>query len=151
VLNRIFPRQFDNAYSGWRIAIWLFVPIVLVDLVIGANSMISTRMVAMSADGIPLDRFGNGGAEAVIALFALLGLSRLVIALVCVVALIRYRSMVPLMYLTLLLLHLGNRALNTLHPIATTAAPGALVVNVLLALLVTGFVLSLLPGKSRRA
>ncbi len=118
------------------------------ELGIGANSMISTRMVAMSADGIPLDRYGNGGAEAVIALFALLGLSRLVIALLCVVALIRYRSMLPLLYLTLLLLHLGGRVLNTLHPIANSgAASGGVVVNGLLALLVLGFVFSLV-GKS---
>ena len=150
MLDRIFPRQFDNAYAGWRIAIWLFIPIVIVELGIGTNSIIDTRTVAMTADGIPLDHYANGGAEAVVALFALLGLSRLVIALLCAVALIRYRTMLPLMYLALLLLHLGTRALNTLHPFATTAAPGGLVTGVLLAALVAGFVMSLL-GKARPA
>jgi hypothetical protein len=152
MLTRIFPKQFDNAFAGWRLAIWLFVPIVIVELGIGANSMISTRMVAMSADGIPLDRYGKEAADAVVALFALLGLSRLVIALLCALALIRYRSMLPLLYLTLLLLHLGARVLNALHPIASAgAAPGGLVVNALLALLVLGFVLSLVRKPDRIA
>ena len=150
MLDRIFPRQFDNAYRGWRTAIWLFVPIVIVEFGIGANSIIDTRTVAMTADGIPLDHYANGGAEAVVALFALLGLPRVLLALLGVLALIRYRTMLPLMYLALLLLHLGSRVLNTLHPIATSAAPtGSLVTGGLLALLLVGFVLSLLHKTSR--
>ncbi len=32
MLTRIFPRAFDNHYRGYRIAIWLFVPLVLIRL-----------------------------------------------------------------------------------------------------------------------
>jgi|SRR5580704_3256671 hypothetical protein len=47
MLSRIFPRQFDNAYRGHRFGFWLFVPIVLMELSMGANSLFNTRTVVM--------------------------------------------------------------------------------------------------------
>src|SRR5579862_4280134 len=111
ILNRIFPKQFDNVYSGHRLAIWLFGLVVLMELAMGANSIINTRTVAMSADGIPLDSYSAGGADAVIALFAIAGLFRVLLALQGVLVLIRYRAMIPFMYLLLLILHLGSKML----------------------------------------
>ena len=148
MLNRIFPRQIDNNYRGHWLAIWLFVPVVLMELAMGANSIINTRLVAMSADGIPLDRYGTGGADAVIALFALAGLFRVLLALQGVVVLIRYRTMIPFMYLELLILQSGSKALLLINPIAksgvSTAQLGSAFILALLAFLLIGFVLSLL-------
>jgi len=145
MLNSIFPKQFDNAYRGHRLAIWLFIPVVLMELGVGANSIINTRTVAMSADGIPLDRYGAGGAEAVIALFAIAGLFRVVLALQGVVVLVRYRTMIPLMYLELLILQLCSKALLLVNPIAksgvSTAQLGSAFILALLAMLLIGFFL----------
>jgi hypothetical protein len=148
MLHRIFPRQFDNTFRGHWLAIWILVPVVLLELVIGVNSIINTRTVAMGADGIPLDRFDAEAATTVISLFALLGLSRLLFGLLGVMALIRYRAMIPFIYLLLLLLQLGSKALLLLHPairsIGHNSASGTTVILVLIAMLLTGFVLSLL-------
>ena len=148
MLNRIFPRQFDNNYRGHWLAIWLLVPLVIARLAMGTNSMLNTRLVATTADGIPLDSYGAAGAEAVIALFALSGLFLLLLALQGVVVLIRYRSMIPFMYLLLLIQQLGNRALILAHPIAKSGAPtaklGTAFVIAILAITIAGFVLSLL-------
>lgn len=152
MLGRIFPKQFDNFYRGHWLAIWLLVPIVLLRLVIGANSILNTRLVATTADGIPLDSFGAAGAEAVIALFALLGLYFVLLALLGILVLIRYRAMIPLMYLLLLAQQLGGRVLGLLHPIARSGASsaqlGSALILGILAATVLGFVLSLL-GNSR--
>jgi len=151
MLHRIFPRQFDNIYRGHWLAIWLLVPVVLLELVIGANSIINTRSVAMGADGIRLNRFGAEAATTVISLFALLGLSRLLFGLLGVMALIRYRAMIPFIYLLLLLLQLGSKALLLWHPairsIGHNSAAGTTVILVLIAMLLTGFVLSLLGDR----
>jgi len=148
MLHRIFPRQFDNTYRGHWLAIWILVPVVLLELVIGTNSIINTRSVAMGADGIPLDRFGDEAATTVISLFVLLGFSRLLLALLSVMALIRYRAMIPFIYLLLLLLQLGSKALLVLHPairsIGHNSAAGSAVILALIVMLLTGFVLSLL-------
>ena len=150
MLGRIFPKQFDNAFRGNQIALWLFVPIIVLKLVIGVNSIIMTRSVATSADGIPLDSYSAGAAEAVVSLFALLGLFQLFLALLGFVALIRYRAMIPFLYLVLLLQMLGNRALNFLHPIAQSGAagtPAGFYPSLgILAATVLGFSLSLLNG-----
>jgi hypothetical protein len=148
MIDRIFPRQFDNRYRGNRFAIWLFVPVVLIESLIGANSTFNARSVATGADGIPIDSFGAGGAQAVIAIFSLLGLCRLLFALQGILVLIRYRAMIPFMYLLLLILQLGSKALLLVNPIARSRDPstqtGSVVILALLAMLLIGFVLSLL-------
>lgn len=148
MLNRIFPKEIDNAFRGHWLGLWLFVPILALRLVIGTNSIINTRTVAMSADGIPLDSYGTAGAEAVIALFALLGLYVLIFALLGVVALIRYRALIPFLYLVMLIQQLGTRVLSLIHPIATSGSSdsqiGSAVIYGILAMTAIGFVLSLL-------
>lgn len=148
MLGRVFPRQFDNTYRGHWLAIWILVPVLLLELTIGANSIINTRSVAMGADGIPLDRFGAEAATTVISLFALLGLCRLLFALLGVIVLILYRAMIPFIYLLLLVLQLGSKALLLLHPairsIGHNSTAGSTVILVLIGMLLTGFVLSLL-------
>src|SRR5689334_21985929 len=98
MLERIFPRQFDNNYRGLWLAVWLLVPLMLVKAVQGANSMIMTRMVLSGADGIPVDQYAADAAGAVVALFALLGMYVMVVPVLGVIALIRYRAMIPLIY-----------------------------------------------------
>ncbi len=122
MLDRIFPKQADNSFHGYRLAIFLLVAIVLLRLGIGANSMLDAPNVAVTADGIPLDSYGTAGADTVVALFALLGLFHLLFALLGLAVLIRYRALIPLMYLLLLAQQAGNRLLNFVHPIARLGA-----------------------------
>lgn len=144
MLDRVFPQRFDNAYRGHRLAIWLLIPIVVVRLIMGANSILFTRAIATSADGIPLGGFNAGGAEAVISLFAVLGLSLLMLALQGVLVLIRYRAMIPFFYLLLLVQELGPKALALAHPMARSGAgTGAAFVLAMLAMTLIGLVLSL--------
>src|SRR5438034_3481905 len=97
MLNRIFPQQFDNNYRGPKLALWLFALLVLMKIGISLSSIFDTYVVR-SADGIPLDTFTAGGAEAVVLVTALLGLSHFLLASLGVLALIRYRAMIPFMY-----------------------------------------------------
>ncbi len=151
MLNRLLPRQADNTYRGYRLALWLFGILVLVKTIISVNSMINGRDVASSADGIPLDTFTPDGARAVVSLFAHLGLANFVICLLCIVVLVRYRALVPFMFSLLLLQHLARKLIHQVMPIVTTGTPPGAVINlVLLALMVVGLALSLWsPNKTR--
>lgn len=148
MLNRIFPKQFDNIFRGHRLGLWLFVPIVLLKVLIGVRSIISAREVAQSADGIPLDTYNAAGADAVVGIFALLGLFQLLLGLLGIVALFRYRAMIPFVYLVLLFQMVANRALSVLYPITESSTsgtpPGFYVSLGILAATVLGFGLSLL-------
>lgn len=153
MFEKIFPKQFDNAFRGHFLAVWLFGFAMLMELAMAVNSLLNTRTVAASADAIPLDRYTNGGAEAVVALFALAGLFRLLLALQGLLVLVRYRAMIPFMFLVLLVLHLGSKALLILHPIArsgvSSAQLGSAFVYAIIAILFIGFALSFVNSPKR--
>ena len=117
MLNRIFPKQIDNRYRGH----WLG----RADRAGGADAAGAGRgldgrpaLHRAAADAIPLDSYGPAGPAAAVSLFALLGLSISLLLLWGVVVLIRYRAMIPLLYLIVLLQIVGTKVLVTLHPIA---------------------------------
>jgi hypothetical protein len=144
MLNRIFPPQFDNNYRGHKLALWLFIPIVLMKVGISLSSIFDGYNTVRSADGIPLDTFTSGGAEAVVSITALLGLSHFLLASLCVLALIRYRAMIPLMYVLLLVEYFAKKWILLVHPIVRTGTSPSTYVNlVLIALLIVGLALSL--------
>ena len=155
MLGRLFPKQFDNSYQGYWIAIWIFVPVVILRLLMGANSILFTRRTAATADGFPLDSYGPAAADAVLLLFAMLGLFLVLPSLLSILALMRYRTMIPLLYLFFLVDELGRKAILFAHPMTRAGAPdspaASYVVFAVLSLTVLGFVLSLLerPGRQR--
>ena len=108
------------------------------------SSIFNGYSVATSADGIPLDTFTPAGAQAVISLFAIWGLSHFVICLLCILVLIRYRSMIAFMFALLLLEHLSRKLILHFLPIVRVGTPPGFYVNlVLLALMMVGLALSL--------
>ena len=76
MLKQILPQRIDNTYRGHPLAVWLFIPVVVLKTGIALGTIFNGRGAAQSADGIPLDSFGASGAEAVVALFAIWGLSQ---------------------------------------------------------------------------
>ena len=144
MLEQLLPRRVDNDYRGHKLALWLFGLVVFMKLAIGVNSIFNGRSVASSADGIPLDTYTPAGARAFVTQFALLGLAHFVMGLLCVLVLVRYRTLVPLMFALLLLEHLGKRLILQFLPIDRTGTPPGCAINiVLLALMVAGLALSL--------
>jgi len=148
MLSRIFPKQIDNTYRGYWLGIWLLIPIVFVKMVMGANTMINTRSVIQGADRIPLDSYGAAAAAIIVLCFKSWGLGLFLMASLGLLALVRYRAMVPLMYLVLTLENGGRRALqygNPFHIATSSGTPsiGTMINLGLLAALLVGFVLSL--------
>ena len=142
--NRILPRQIDNDYRGHQLAPWLFGAVILVKLGISLGTIFNGHEAASSADGIPLDTFTPAGAQAVISLFAIWGVAQLVICLLCILALVRYRGMIPLLFALLLLEYVGKRVVLYFLPIARTGTPPGSMINlVLLGVMIIGLALSL--------
>ncbi|MGH8864960.1 MAG: hypothetical protein ACREVZ_10020 [Burkholderiales bacterium] len=144
MFKKLFPEHGDNTYGGHKLALWLFALLLLMKGGISVNSMLNGYLVAAPADGIPLDTYSPAGAQAFVSLFALWGLSHLMICLLGVLVLVRYRSLVPLMYALLLIEHLGRKLLLYFHPIARTGTSHGLIINIaLLVLMIIGLALSL--------
>ncbi len=145
MLGRIFPKQFDNAWRGHWLAIGFLIPVVLLKSMMGVNSVFNTRSVLTGPDAIPLDSYSAAGAQAVVSLFALSALGNLVLVTLSIVALVRYRAMIPFLYLLMLAEYAGRRALLFANPIGRSeGTPIGFYINMtLLALLLIGFALSL--------
>lgn len=151
MLDRLFPKQVDNSFDGHRSALWLLGLFIALKLVMSLNSILNTGSVAAGADGLPLDSFGPAAARTVLMLFALMALGQLVLAAVALTALIRYRAIVPLLYLLLFGEQLVRRLIVQSYAVARTesATAGWYVTYGLLALLALGLVLSLVPSRRR--
>lgn len=143
---RLFPVRLDNeGYRGRAAALWLFAVLLLLRAIMGANGAINTRAIA-TGDGIRLDGLGEGAAETILLLFRNLSLANLPLVVIGSVALWRWRTMVPFLYLVLLADQIVRRLVAQANPIARTEAGSAVatwITLALLALIVVGLVLSL--------
>lgn len=149
MFNQLLPRHADNAYRGHQVGLWLFGLVVLMRVLMSLNSIFNGYSIASGADGIPLSTYDPAAAHTVVSLFALLGLAILVICLICILVLARYRSLVPLMFVLLLFHYLGGRLVLHFLPIVRTGTPPGFYVNLgLMIVMVAGLMLSLRPGHS---
>lgn len=144
MLDRLLPKQIDNTYRGSRLAIWLFAVVLFVRASQGLVTIFNGYAAASGPDAIPLATYPAAAADTVVTLFALLGLRSLIICLLGVLVLIRYRAMVPLMFTILVLEYLGRRLILLFLPIERSGPPSGSIVNLtLLALMIVGLALSL--------
>lgn len=129
ILSIIFPKQIDNNFKGYKIALYAFYALTAITLWRSQHHLFAPDGGAQTIASIPLDTFTLAGSQAVIGVFGLWGLSQLVIGLVYLLVAIRYRAMVPLMYL-LMIVEYSFRAFYfpMSKPIPTVGtAPGAVI------------------------
>jgi hypothetical protein len=127
ILNLFFPTPADNTYRGRKIALWLFYPITLFTIARSLVHILAPDGGAQSIATFPLDSYTYSGAAAVVHLFALWGLSQLLLGLIYLVILWRYRSLIPLMYLLLAIEYSARLLLGGFKPVELSGtAPGAI-------------------------
>lgn len=158
----IFPKHFDNAYRGQ----WLAVPLLAVIAVarlaggasmLGGNPWASPRFMLQRGDGIALDSFDPAVADILVFFFSMTGTSFVLLGILALIALVRYRSMIPLVFLLFIADEITLKALSSLHPIVhstaqiqvSNALSLAKVINYsIIAVLITGFLLSVWRRRS---
>jgi hypothetical protein len=146
MFNQLLPERADNTYRGSKIALWLFGLLLLMKIVMSVNCTFNGYSVATTADGLPLDTYTPAGAQAVVSLFATWGITHLMLCLTGLLVLVRYRSLIPLLFTLLLLEQLSRKLAQLFLPLVRTGTPPGTYVNLfLLALMIVGLALSLLP------
>jgi len=144
MFDRLIPQRVDNTYHGRKLALWLLAALVFMKGGIGLGTIFNGYSAATSADGIPLNSFGPAGEQAFISMFAAWGLSQVMLNLIALLVLVRYRALVPLMFAVLLLEHLARKLIFLVLPIARTGTPPGLFINLaLIAAMLVGLVVSL--------
>ena len=98
MLERILPQTVTNNYRGHPLAQWALVALTVITIGRSLVHMFAADGGAQSIASIALDTFSQGGANTVITVFALWGLSQLIIGLIYALVIWRWRSLIPLMY-----------------------------------------------------
>lgn len=143
--NLLLPKTIDNSFSGKKIALWFFYLLTAITLWRSQHHVLAADGGAQSIATIPLDTYSTEATAAVIGIFALWGLSQLVISLIYLAACLKYKALIPLLYL-LGSLEYGLRAfyIGSYKPIATIGgAPGAIMNVPLMIILIAMLLLSL--------
>ena len=148
MLSRLLPARLDNDFRGYKAAIWIFALITAMKLGLSFMHIFSADGGAQTMSHIPLDSYSAGAAQNVVGLFARLGLEQLLLGALFVVVLLRYRALIPLMFLLAIVAQAGAFALAACKPLSLTVSSGAAPMHLVLsALYLAGLALSLLGGK----
>ena len=147
MLERVLPSTADFTYRGSRISLWLLGLVLVLKLAIALGAIFNGHYAATVADGIPIDSYTTQGAQAFLSLLASLGLSQFMLAVFGIVVLARYRALVPLFLLLLLVEYVARKGVNAYLPIVRTdQAPGGAINWAIFGIIVLAFILSIRQG-----
>ena len=141
--NALLPDQIDNTFPGHKLALYFFAAYALLSTARSLVHLLAPDGGAGSIAGMDLS---VAGADGIIFAFALWGSAQLLLALIQLLVVFRYRSLVPFMYLLLILEILLRELVGHMRPVTFAhTPPGAIGNQVLLPLAALMLVLSLWP------
>ncbi len=120
ILETLLPAQADNTIRGSKIPFYFFILLAIIGTVRSCVHIFSPDGGAGSIAGMDLT---VSGANEVIFAFALWGAEQLIYVLVQWIVILRYRSLVPLMWGVQFLETLGRMLIGQLKPITFSHTP----------------------------
>lgn len=143
-MKHLFPNSIDNDYKGNMAPMYLFYLVTAFTVVRSIIHLVSPDGGAQSIATIPLHLYSKDASDTIIHMFAEWGLSQLLFGLFYIAVLIKYKSLIPLMYLFLVLEYSTRLLLSFYKPFALEGqAPGGIGNYVLVPLFILMFILSL--------
>lgn len=147
MIDKILPHTISNDYKGHVIATYVFLLYATVSFIRSCIHIFAFDGGAGSIASIDLSQ----GAENIIFVFALWGSSQLIFAIIQLIVFFRYKSLLPLMYLLLLLEYLlrtwiGNVRVLVLE-VGAGAPPGAYGDKIMIPLSIIMFLLTVIDYK----
>ncbi|QNP41686.1 hypothetical protein [Lysobacter solisilvae (ex Woo and Kim 2020)] len=152
MLKRILPAHVDNRFRGHVLALWLFAPLTLMKLALGLVHILRADGGAQSVSTMPLDTYPAGAAQNIIALMARMGLEQVLLGALFLLVLLRYRALVPLMYLVAVAHFALQYSVAAMKPLALAGTSGASTMHLIIGVASgIGLLLSLSGRGYRRA
>jgi len=141
IFETLLPVQADNTIRGIKLPVYLFCLIAIVSTVRSCIHIFAPDGGAGSIAGMNLS---VTGANEVVFAFALWGSAQLIYALIQLVVAFRYRTLIPFMYILLILETLLRMLVGHMKPVTFAhAPPGAIGNYVILPLAALMLILSL--------
>lgn len=137
---RLLPASAEGRYKGVKLASTAFLLLTIAGIVRSLIHMFAEDGGAGSIAGIDLE---VGGRDTIVGMFAMWGSSQFLLALMQLIVYVRYRSLIPLLYVLLWLEQVLRLGMGWLRPIGAQDAPGEIASYVLIPLLIVLWNLSL--------
>lgn len=138
-MDRLFPDKIDNEYDGKSVAKWILYPFCCMYFVRSIIHILLANIGFFKIEQLPRECMST-----VIILFALWGISQLIMSIMCTVVLWKYQKAIPLMYLLFSIdsiLRLDVIYIKSVEPLEGKTGAWCMIVVCTL-----GFVLSLIPS-----
>ena len=143
------PAQIDNHYRGLKSSQYAFFLIPAVTLVRSLIHVFAPDGGAQSIATIPLDSYSAEAASTVILMFSLWGLSQLLMGIVYLGVSLKYRSLIPAMYVLVIFEYAMRIVIGQMKPILTTGtAPGSIGNWIMVPVCAILLALSLIRGRA---
>ena len=140
-LSVLLPARIDNTVSRMKLPVYVFALIAIVSTVRSLIHLLAPDGGAGSIAGMDLN---VAGANGIVFAFALWGSSQLIYALIQLAVAFRYRSLIPFMYVLLILETLLRMLVGRMRPVTFAHTPPGAIGNwVILPLAALMLVLSL--------
>ena len=147
ILQRIFPKTISSEYSGSRIAYWFFVLLSIVSFGRSLIHFLAPDGGAGTIAGLDLSL----GKENIVFAFGLWGLSQAIYAFIQLLIAFKYKNLIPLMYVILILETLGRMFVGIIKPpILFHTPPGGTANYIILPLAIIMLIWELLPQKKKQ-
>ena len=141
IFETLLPSSVDNTIRGTRIPFYIFALYAIVSAVRSCIHLLSADGGAGTIAGMDLS---VAGADGIVFAFALWGSSQLLFAIIQLLVVFRYKSLVPFMYLMLILEVLLRELVGKMKPVTFAhTPPGAIGNQIILPLAALMLVLSL--------
>ena len=145
ILSILFPAKADNTIRGNKLPMYFFILIAIIGTIRSCIHIFSHDGGAGSIAGMNLE---VSGSNEVIFAFALWGAEQFIYAVIQWVVILRYRSLVPLMWGLQLLETLGRMLVGQIKPVTFVhTPPGAYQNYIYLVLSLAMLVLSIWSGR----
>ncbi|NUN65449.1 hypothetical protein HCU40_11985 [Pseudanabaena biceps] len=126
IFDLLLPHQVDRTIHGMKLPVYVFIVIAIISFVRSCIHLFTPDGGAGSIAGIDLS---VAGADGIIFAFALWGSAQLIYSLIQLLVAFRYRSLVPLMYVLLILETLLREMVGHMKPIVFAHTPPGAVMN----------------------
>lgn len=146
---KLLPDIIDNRYRGRKLSQYAFLILTAATIVRSLIHVFAPDGGAQSIATIPLGSYPADAAAAVILMFSLWGLSQLLMGFVYLGVYVKYKSLIPAMYVLLIFEYAMRIVIGQMKPIVTAGtAPGSIGNWIMVPVCVILLILSLMPGKA---
>ena len=124
---KLLPVVIDNQFRGIKLSQYAFLLITAATIVRSLIHVLAPDGGAQSIATIPLESYSPQAAATVILMFSLWGLSQLLMGFVYLGVYLKYKSLIPMMYLLLTVEYAMRIVIGQMKPIVTSGtAPGSI-------------------------